>query len=55
MLKVQWNLISTNLKKLTGKIIAARMGSPLVLGVGDCEFLIDAMLPPIIEHTQQFI
>ena len=35
-----------------GKIIAARMGSPLVLGVGEGEFLIASDASPIIEHTR---
>ena len=38
-----------------GKIIAARMGSPLVLGVGDGEFLIASDASPIIEHTRNVI
>ena len=38
-----------------GKIIAARMGSPLVLGVGDGEFLIASDASPIIEYTRNVI
>ena len=38
-----------------GKIIAARMGSPLVLGVGEGEFLIASDASPIIEHTRNVI
>ena len=38
-----------------GKIIAARMGSPLVLGVGDGEFLIASDASPIIECTRNVI
>ena len=37
------------------KIIAARMGSPLVLGVGDDEFLIASDASPIIEYTRNVI
>ena len=38
-----------------GKIIAARMGSPLVLGVGEGEFLIASDASPIIEYTRNVI
>ena len=38
-----------------GKIIAARMGSPLVLGVGEGEFLIASDASPIVEHTRNVI
>ena len=38
-----------------GKIIAARMGSPLVLGVGTGEFLIASDASPIIEYTRNVI
>mgnify|MGYP001392444786 FL=1 len=38
-----------------GKIIAARMGSPLVLGIGDGEFLIASDASPIIEYTRNVI
>ncbi|MEL1233599.1 MAG: glutamine--fructose-6-phosphate transaminase (isomerizing) [Candidatus Neomarinimicrobiota bacterium] len=38
-----------------GKIIAARMGSPLVLGVGNGEFLIASDASPIIEYTRNVI
>jgi glucosamine--fructose-6-phosphate aminotransferase (isomerizing) len=38
-----------------GKVIAARMGSPLVLGVGEGEFLIASDASPIVEHTRNVI
>ena len=38
-----------------GKIIAARMGSPLVLGVGEGEFLIASDASPIVEYTRNVI
>ena len=37
------------------KIIAARMGSPLVLGVGDGEYFLASDASPIIEHTRNVI
>ena len=37
------------------KIIAARFGSPLVLGVGDNEFILASDTSPIIEHTRNTI
>ena len=38
-----------------GKIIAARMGSPLVLGIGEGEFVIASDASPIIEYTRNVI
>ena len=38
-----------------GKIIAARLGSPLVLGVGEGEFLIASDASPIVEYTRNVI
>lgn len=38
-----------------GKIIAARKGSPLVLGIGDKEFIIASDATAIIPHTRQVI
>ena len=38
-----------------GTIIAARMGSPLVLGVGEGEFLIGSDASPIVEYTRNVI
>ena len=37
------------------KIIAARMGSPLVLGVGEKEYYLASDSSPIIEHTRNVI
>ncbi len=36
-------------------IIAARMGSPLVLGVGDDEYFLASDASPIVEHTRNVI
>ena len=36
-------------------LIAARMGSPLVLGIGDNEYFIASDASPIVEHTRQVI
>ena len=36
-------------------MIAARKGSPLVLGIKDNEFFIGSDVSPIIKHTQQII
>jgi len=36
-------------------IIAARMGSPLVLGVGDHEYFLASDASPIVEHTRNVI
>ncbi|GIR19192.1 MAG: hypothetical protein CM15mP33_07140 [Candidatus Neomarinimicrobiota bacterium] len=36
-------------------MIAARKGSPLVLGIKDNEFFIGSDISPIIKHTQQII
>lgn len=38
-----------------GKIIAARKGSPLVLGVGDGEFIIASDATAIVPHTRQVV
>ena len=38
-----------------GKIVAARKGSPLILGVGDDEYLIASDAAAIIQHTTQVI
>jgi glucosamine--fructose-6-phosphate aminotransferase (isomerizing) len=38
-----------------GKIVAARKGSPLILGVGDDEYLIASDAAAIIQHTAQVI
>ena len=37
------------------KVIAARMGSPLVLGIGEGEFLIASDASPIVEYTRNVI
>ena len=37
------------------KIIAARLGSPLVLGIGDGEYFIGSDASPIIEYTKQVV
>ena len=42
-------------KKEPDMMIAARKGSPLVLGVKDSEFFIGSDVSPIIKHTQQII
>ena len=42
-------------KKEPDIMIAARKGSPLVLGVKDSEFFIGSDVSPIIKHTQQII
>ena len=42
-------------KKEPDMMIAARKGSPLVLGVKDNEFFIGSDVSPIIKHTQQII
>ena len=42
-------------KKEPDRMIAARKGSPLVLGVNDDEYFIGSDISPIIKHTQQII
>ncbi len=37
------------------KVIAARMGSPLVIGVGEMEYFLASDASPIIEHTRNVI
>jgi len=37
------------------KIIAARLGSPLIIGIGDNEFFVASDSSPIIEHTRDII
>ncbi|MEZ5033078.1 MAG: hypothetical protein R2787_16950 [Saprospiraceae bacterium] len=38
-----------------GKLVAARKGSPLVLGIGDDEFLVASDATPIIEYTKRVV
>ncbi|MBP6184126.1 MAG: glutamine--fructose-6-phosphate transaminase (isomerizing) [Saprospiraceae bacterium] len=38
-----------------GKIVAARKGSPLVVGIGDDEFLVASDATPIVEHTKRVV
>ena len=42
-------------KKEPDVMIAARKGSPLVLGVKDGEFFVGSDISPIIQHTQQIV
>jgi glucosamine--fructose-6-phosphate aminotransferase (isomerizing) len=42
-------------KKEPDKIIAARLGSPLVLGIGENEFILASDVSAIIRHTQKVI
>ena len=42
-------------KKEPDVMIAARKGSPLVLGVKDGEFFVGSDISPIIKHTQQIV
>ena len=42
-------------KKFPDKMIAARKGSPLVLGVKDKEFFIGSDISPIVKYTQNII
>jgi glucosamine--fructose-6-phosphate aminotransferase (isomerizing) len=36
-------------------MIAARKGSPLVVGIGDNEFLVASDATPIVEHTKNVV
>ena len=38
-----------------GKLVAARKGSPLVVGIGENEFLLASDATPIIEHTKRVV
>lgn len=38
-----------------GKMVAARMGSPLVLGIGDDEYFVGSDASPIVEYTKQVV
>ena len=42
-------------QEMPGTLIAARKGSPLLLGVGDDEFFVASDASPIIEYTQQVV
>lgn len=42
-------------KHETGRIIAARMGSPLVIGVGEKEYFMASDASPIVEYTKNVI
>lgn len=42
-------------KRDPGKIVAARKGSPLGIGLGDNEFIVASDAAPIISHTKQVI
>ncbi len=42
-------------KKDNNKLVAARKGSPLVIGVGEGEFFMASDATPIIEHTKKVI
>ncbi len=42
-------------KKEPDVMIAARKGSPLVIGIKDKEFFVGSDISPIIKHTQQII
>ncbi len=42
-------------RKEPGKIVAARNGSPLILGVGDGEMVLASDASAVIEHTRQVI
>ena len=42
-------------KREPGKLVAARKGSPLVLGIGDEEYLVASDATPIIEHTKRVV
>ncbi|PEN15296.1 glutamine--fructose-6-phosphate transaminase (isomerizing) [Longibacter salinarum] len=37
------------------KLIAARKGSPLILGIGDGEYFIGSDAAPLVEHTRQVV
>jgi glucosamine--fructose-6-phosphate aminotransferase (isomerizing) len=38
-----------------GMLIAAKHGSPLVVGLGDKEFIIASDIPPILAHTREMV
>ena len=38
-----------------GKLVAARKGSPLVVGIGEDEFLVASDATPIVEHTKRVV
>ncbi len=42
-------------KEDPGKLVAARKASPLVIGIGDGEFLLASDATPIVEHTQKVV
>ncbi len=42
-------------KSTPNKLIAARKGSPLVIGVGDNEFFLASDATPIVEHTKNVV
>ena len=42
-------------KKYPDKLVAARNGSPLIVGIGDNEFIIASDASAIVEHTRQII
>jgi glutamine---fructose-6-phosphate transaminase (isomerizing) len=39
----------------TDQLIAARKGSPLILGIGDGEYFIGSDAAPLVEHTRQVV